>query len=115
MDLERKKRTRQRSLGNAYWSKGEDESEAVVEFRCQDLAVYLGCRLCHKRERRPATHRGQERRKDRMWLYDHDGRAGSRHTCLGRCLPETFSGNGIQTAKPKAQVNAGNRGRDAVR
>ena len=49
MDLSEKEWDEAKQFGQYLLEPGEDESEAVVEFRRQDLAAYLGMLgFCHK-------------------------------------------------------------------
>lgn len=111
MDLSEKEWDEAKQFGQYLLEQGEDESEAVVEFRRQDLAAYLGMLgFCHKG--------GEDVQLDAAksaaaiawgWLWHvttADDRVKTARHLLGQMLDKDLKRYGIQTAKAEgAQVN----------
>jgi len=111
MDLSEKEWDEAKQFGQYLLGQGEDESEAVVEFRRQDLAAYLGMLgFCHKGSDDVQLDAAKSAAAIAWgWLWHvttADERVKAARHLLGEMLDKDLKRYGIQTAKAEgAQVN----------
>jgi len=111
MCLSEKEWDEAKQFGQYLLEQGEDESEAVVEFRRQDLAAYLGMLgFCNKGSDDVQTDAAKSTAAIAWgWLWHvttADDRVKTARHLLGQMLDKDLKRYGIQTAKAEgAQVN----------
>jgi len=111
MDLSEKEWDEAKQFGQYRLAQGDDESEAVVEFRRQDLAAYLGMLgFCHNGSEDVQLDAAKSAAAIAWgWLWHvttADDRVKTARHLLGQMLDKDLKRYGIQTAKAEgAHVN----------